>query len=82
MQGSFLPGRKAIDNVVIVQEIFNNMSKKKGIKGSMAIKFDLDKAYDRLEWSFIKRVLHHFNFPNKLISLIMHCISSVESSSG
>lgn len=51
-QTVFVPGRKGVDNVIIVQEIIHTMSKKKGRGGLMAIKIDLKKAYDRLEWSF------------------------------
>ena len=42
----------------------------------MVVKIDLDKAYDRLEWSFIKMVLEHFGFPENMIRLILSCVSS------
>ena len=42
----------------------------------MTIKIDLAKAYDRLKWNFIYKVLRAFHFPDGLIGLIMSCISS------
>ena len=46
----------------------------------MAVKVDLAKAYDRLEWSFIHHVLTAFHLPCMLIDLIMSCISSTSIS--
>ena len=40
------------------------------------IKINLEKAYDRLEWSFVRDTLKLFNIPDYLINVIMSCISS------
>lgn len=40
----------------------------------------MEKAYDRLEWNFIRNVLHKFNLPPQLITWIMICIESASLS--
>lgn len=42
----------------------------------MVIKLDLKKAFDKLEWPFIRDMLHSINLPPKLIKIILSCISS------
>ena len=76
LQIAFVPGRNRVDNAIIVQELVHSMSKKKGRSGAMAIKIDLKKAYDRLEWSFIRDTLKLFKLPHSMISLIMSCMST------
>ena len=46
----------------------------------MAIKMDLEKAYDRLEWSFINKVLQAFHFPQHFTKFITSCISTTSIS--
>ena len=79
-QAAFVPGRRGVDNAIIVQEIIHTMGKTRGNIGYMALKIDLEKAYDKLEWSFIKGMLSRFNFPDNLIELILSCVSSVSTS--
>ena len=46
MQTTFVPGRRGTDNVLIAQELFHALDKKKGKMGFMVVKLDLEKAYD------------------------------------
>lgn len=77
-QSSFIPGRRAVFNVVILPKIMSSLGRKRGRNGLMVVKPDLEKAYDRLEWDFIRQLLMFFKFPNSLVSLILNCISSTK----
>ncbi|XP_048621914.1 uncharacterized protein LOC111212914 [Brassica napus] len=46
----------------------------------MAIKTDMSKAYDRVEWRFISQVLKRLGFHDKWITLIMQCVTTVSYS--
>lgn len=52
------------------------MRAKKGQKGWLAVKVDLEKAYDRLEWGFIKDTLLEVGMDEHLCEVIMSCIST------
>ena len=75
-QTSFVPGRNIQENVVIAKEMAFFFKKSPPTRNIMALKIDLSKAYDSLEWGFIRDTLYGFSFPNSLISLIMDCICS------
>lgn len=52
------------------------MQFKKGRKGLMAIKVDLEKAYDRLDWNFVHDTLNEISIPSNLKNVIMQYITS------
>ena len=76
LQSTFVPRRQRVDNAIMIQEMIHSMVKKKGRGRVMAIKLDLKKTYDHLEWSFIKDTLNLYKFPSHLVSLIMSCVST------
>jgi hypothetical protein len=80
-QSAFVPGRMITNNVLIAFETLHHMHhQRSGKVGSMALKLDMSKAYDRVEWGFLKQVMTRMGFCDKWISLIMECISTVSYS--
>jgi hypothetical protein len=76
-QAAFVLERWIAENTVIVHEIVHTFQKKKKGKGLLGIKLDMQKAYDRVEWQFVLKVLSQFGFCEKFINLIFQCISTV-----
>ena len=46
----------------------------------MALKLDMSKVYDRVEWEFLEKTMRHLGLGDRLVSLTMSCITSVSYS--
>ncbi|CAM9001934.1 unnamed protein product [Rhodiola kirilowii] len=77
-QSAFVKGRIITDNILLAQEI-NHYIKCHQIqkKGVASLKVDMSKAYDRLEWDFIKRMLLKLGFASEWVEKVMLCVSTV-----
>ena len=63
---------------MIAQEKFHALrTKTSGRNKMMAIKTDISKAYDKMEWSFIEAVLRKMGYSETWITWTMRCITSV-----
>nr|XP_025679104.1 uncharacterized protein LOC112779059 [Arachis hypogaea] len=77
VQSAFVKGRLIQDNIVIVQEAFHKLNQKENHESNdIAIKLDMNKAYDRLEWNFLQRVMEKFGFSKDWVRLMMSCVKS------
>lgn len=80
-QSSFITGRSTGDNIFVMPEILHSLqAKKKNKTGCMVMKLDLEKAYDRVNWNFLADTLFAFNFPRRLVDIIMFCVRNAKLS--
>lgn len=80
-QSAFVPERAITDNVMIGHECIHYLhSLKCGRNGFAALKLDMSKAYDRVEWLFLKSMMLKLGFDAVLVDLIMECVSTVKFS--
>eukprot|EP00253_Pinus_taeda_P004657 PITA_04657 len=74
-QSGFLDGRQIHEAIRVAQEVLHTIKQKK--KKGVVLKIDLSKAYDRINWLYIRLLLTHLGFSYSFISWIMGCISNV-----
>ena len=76
-QSVFVPGRLITDNVLVAYETIHTMhSRKKGEKGTMVLKLDISKVYNRVEWQFLQKIMKKMGFPEGWIERVMSSVTT------
>ena len=66
-QSAFQSDKAISDNILVAFETLHHMKmKKSGKEGYMAMKLDMSKAYDRVEWIFLKSLMLKLGFSWKM----------------
>ena len=71
---AFIPNRPITNNIMIAFEICHFLKRnKQGKARAIALKIDMLKAYNQIEWKF----LQDMGFEARWVNLIMMCVNTV-----
>lgn len=78
IHSAFVPHRLITDNLLVAFEVNHFLKcRTRGKTQFIALKLDVSKAYDRIEWIFLKRILFRLGFAEAFVSITLLCVSSV-----
>lgn len=61
-QGAFVGSRSIYNNILIAQEFMFDLRKTPSNRSLMAIKLDMERAYNHMHWWFLEKALSNFGF--------------------
>jgi hypothetical protein len=77
-QSAFVPGHLITDNALVAFECLHFIESNTNLnKDFCAYKLDLSKAYDMVDWDFLKKVMQRMGFSHRWVNWIMACVTSV-----
>ena len=80
-QSAFIPGHLILDNVLVAFEALHTMDTCMiGRKGYMALKLDMRKAYNWVEWDFLEAIMTKLGFDGQWVEMVMTCVRTVSYS--
>ena len=74
-QSAFVLGRLITDNTTVAFEMLHRMwNRRRGKVGHIAVKLDISKAYDRVEWEFLKKIMLRLGLLEQWVDLAMEMV--------
>ncbi|XP_059284804.1 uncharacterized protein LOC132038098 [Lycium ferocissimum] len=74
-QSGFVKGRNIIENVLLTQEIMDDI-RLRGKSTNVVLKLDMTKAYDRVSWLFLTKVLRKMGFAERSVDLVWRLLAN------
>lgn len=74
-QSAFIKGKSIVDNILLMQEVVKNYHKNEG-SPRCAIKMDIMKAYDSVDWAFLFDIMSLMEFRHQYILWVKVCVST------
>ena len=75
-QSAFMSDRLIFDNILVAFVLHYMRNHTKGKTRFMALKLDISKAYDKVDWAYMEKVLEKMGFHERWVKLMMVCITT------
>ncbi|XP_075099715.1 uncharacterized protein LOC142176349 [Nicotiana tabacum] len=72
----FVKGRNIVENILLTQEIVTDIWLRTKAGPNVILKLDMTKAYDRVSWLFLTKVLRKMGFTERLIGIVFGLVSN------
>jgi hypothetical protein len=80
-QSALVSGRMIIDNIISGYDCLHFMKRNRSKKNSFcALKLDMMKAYDRVEWDYLEAIMIKLGFSQQWVGIVMNMVRSVSFS--
>ena len=75
---AFVPGRLISDNTILPYEMMHFLKRKRTRATSyVALKLDMSKAYDRVNWDFMEKIMTRLGLASAFVEQISKCMHTV-----
>ena len=76
-QSAFMSDRLLLGNIMVAFETLHYMrNHRNGKIRFMALKLDMSKVYDQVEWTYMEKLMVKIGFQDNLVKLMMECITT------
>ena len=80
-QSTFVPNQLITDNTTVAYELLHRMwNKINGKVGQMVVKLDISKAYNRVEWGFLRNIMIKLGLDRRWVNMAMETITTASYS--
>ena len=73
-QSRYVEGRKILNNIIQAHEVVHSLTSSQ--KAGMIMQLDIAKAYGKLSWNYIRKILIAFGFDHNWVRWILALVTS------